>query len=1104
MAKIGELYVAITADNSSLKTGLNESSNVTKNFVNNTIKDLAKLAVGYVSVKTAITTVWEETKKLSATTASVQAATQASAEEMAKFRDIAYSMADSLGVSADGAMQAIEALAKAGISTSDILGGALTGALTLAAAGSTDVGFAAETAASAMTQFGLSGKDVSHIADLLANGANNAQGEISDMAMALSQSGLVASQAGLSIEETVGSLTALASAGLLGSDAGTSLRNMLLRLTPTSDEAAKKMDELSISAFDQGGKFIGLAAYAGRLQDALKDMSAEQRQAALVTMFGTDSIRAANVMITQGEAGMRKWIDTVNESGTAQEFANTKLQSLDGTFQKTQATLINTATKFGEELTPAMTVTMEAVQGLAMALSGIVGVAGMVLDGINAVTGGMGGVVIAAGAVAIALNVAFGGLPALLGGIAIAVGLVVKGISDMVGANDKLKKSDQEVHDQWKKFADERSKWYQEYYGKAAKGASIAANVESEALKKLMQEYRDAGKTKLQLLDDEEKAALEKAMAEKATEADLAVIRKVYMDKRVALYNEDAEEAFKSSQERIKTAKEEAEKELEIERKKVADAGIIVDDGYEDRVKKFDQYLEKYGENTLELVDLDKMSIEDLQALNDAYIKWKEAKQKKATSEEIARIVEVTSATGRYFDYTTGLFDSLSRAASTFGNEALGEVLDGLSAMASSAGDATNAVSRIFASAGTDVGAWVDLVKAGIDFVSDTWDALFNNNSKKRKKEREEEKKAEEERLEAVAKLDEEYTKKTNSQLENLELERDKAIAEARRIGANVYRIEAYYAGEIAKLRDSLVDTSLEEARVKSIEDQLRAEYDARKAAVESQIRFDEASARASVDKLKKRLKDAKEWTDKYGLGILGYDEIRDAEKELNEARARLNAIVAQNNTEVADAFAELDEQMRDELGTIILDLERYQSRAAEASGNIGTALTDALIESTSEADFTKSIMDMLRKMAIDAAVLAGGFADQFKAIGVMIAEALKDGLQEAELTGIRGQISSLYGGATAAIADINKLFDIPGFAVGTNFAPGGMAVVGEYGPEIVQLPRGASVQTNAVSEAKMGNTINLTQNYYSPTAIDPVQADRMARRAMRAGVYAS
>jgi hypothetical protein len=44
------------------------------------------------------------------------------------------------------------------VSTANILGGGLKGALSLAAAGQIDVGEAAEIAASAMTQFRLSGQ----------------------------------------------------------------------------------------------------------------------------------------------------------------------------------------------------------------------------------------------------------------------------------------------------------------------------------------------------------------------------------------------------------------------------------------------------------------------------------------------------------------------------------------------------------------------------------------------------------------------------------------------------------------------------------------------------------------------------------------------------------------------------------------------------------------------------------------------------------------------------------------------------------------------------------------------------------------------------------
>lgn len=255
---------------------------------------------------------------------------------------------DGAGYSAVQAAGGIEALIKAGVSVEDVMGGAMAGALTLAAAGQMDVAAAAEAASSAMVQFKLEGKDVPHIADLLAAGAGKAQGDVSDFTMALSQSGLVASQFGLSIEDTVGTLSAFASAGLLGSDAGTSFRSMLLRLANPAGEAADEMARLGISAYDTQGNFVGVTSLAGQLQNKLGGLDQATRDAALATIFGNDAIRAANVLYEQGADGISDWIEKVDDSGFAAEMAREKMNSLQGDLQKLWAVLGEVGIAAGE------------------------------------------------------------------------------------------------------------------------------------------------------------------------------------------------------------------------------------------------------------------------------------------------------------------------------------------------------------------------------------------------------------------------------------------------------------------------------------------------------------------------------------------------------------------------------------------------------------------------------------------------------------------------------------------------------------------------------------------------------------------------------------
>ncbi|MGO5255066.1 phage tail tape measure protein [Collinsella sp. LCP21S3_D3] len=253
--------------------------------------------------------------------------------QIAGLRKAALDAGRDTAFSATEAADGITALAKAGVSTADILSGGLRGALNLAASGQLSVADAAETTSAALVQFKLKGKDAGHVADLLAAGAGKAMGSVGDMGQALKQSGVVASQFGVSIEETVGTLAAFASTGMIGAEAGTGFKSMLLALAKPSREAQRAMDELGISAYDAEGQFVGITNLAGQLKDKLGDLTVEQRQAALSTIFGSFAIRNASVLYEQGAEGIQQWVDNVNDSGYAARVAAGLLDNLNGDLQ---------------------------------------------------------------------------------------------------------------------------------------------------------------------------------------------------------------------------------------------------------------------------------------------------------------------------------------------------------------------------------------------------------------------------------------------------------------------------------------------------------------------------------------------------------------------------------------------------------------------------------------------------------------------------------------------------------------------------------------------------------------------------------------------------
>ena len=269
----------------------------------------------------------------------VQAATHASAGDMERLREAALQAGKDTSFSATEAAQGIEELSKAGVATADVLNGGLKGALDLAAAGGLDVAEAAETAASALTQFKLKGSDVPHVADLLAAAAGKAQGSVHDMGMALNQAGLVAAQTGLSIEETTGGLAAFASAGLTGSDAGTSFKQMLLMLQAPSGKTKDLMDELGISLYDASGNAKGLAQFAGELRAKMSTLTPEVRANAMATIFGADAVRGASILYEQGAEGIQSWIDKTNDAGFAAETAAARTDNLAGDIERLKGSL---------------------------------------------------------------------------------------------------------------------------------------------------------------------------------------------------------------------------------------------------------------------------------------------------------------------------------------------------------------------------------------------------------------------------------------------------------------------------------------------------------------------------------------------------------------------------------------------------------------------------------------------------------------------------------------------------------------------------------------------------------------------------------------------
>jgi TP901 family phage tail tape measure protein len=264
----------------------------------------------------------------------VNAVTQETAANQELLRDAALEAGGATVFTAREAANALEELAKAGLSTSVILGGALTGSLDLAAAGQLEVARSAEIMGITLKQFNLDGTQAGRVADVLAAGANKAVGGVEELAQGLKFVGPVADSMNVSLEDTVATLTLFADRGILGEQAGTSLRGMLASLTSPSKEAKNELDRLGVTLYDSQGRFLGLENTAGELHRTLGDVTDAERDMSLGIIFGNMQVTAARTVVSAGAETWRDYRAAVDDTGIAARIAAERMDNLAGDAEK--------------------------------------------------------------------------------------------------------------------------------------------------------------------------------------------------------------------------------------------------------------------------------------------------------------------------------------------------------------------------------------------------------------------------------------------------------------------------------------------------------------------------------------------------------------------------------------------------------------------------------------------------------------------------------------------------------------------------------------------------------------------------------------------------
>jgi hypothetical protein len=329
-----------------------------------------------------------------------------------------------LKVEVDQAAGAIEVLARNGANLDEIQSGLAESSIFLANATGGDFAEAADLATDLMKIFGLEADNVNVAVDGATSVINNSKFSFNDYALAVARGAGASEAMGLSLDDFNVAIAGTSSLFNSGAEAGTGLRVMLERFIPKSDAASDTMKELGLIAFDTeeamrilkeagveplsdesgdlqsqlmdlwtsmglldstspdlgkefdnliestglmqnqffnaDGSMKDMADIAGILQTSFADLSDEQRNTALKTIFSGDAMRSVVGIMELGEDGFNSLADTMSQTD-AFDSASTRMDSVGGAIEIMMGIVDAAKIQIGQAFLPAIKSVAEAL-----------------------------------------------------------------------------------------------------------------------------------------------------------------------------------------------------------------------------------------------------------------------------------------------------------------------------------------------------------------------------------------------------------------------------------------------------------------------------------------------------------------------------------------------------------------------------------------------------------------------------------------------------------------------------------------------------------------------------------------------------------------------
>ena len=346
---------------------------------------LGILVAGTMAVATAATVATKRYVEFDDQMRTVQAITRSSAADTKRLRDEAKRLGATTAFTAAEAGAGMEKMALAGFNTTQIIE-AMPGVLDLAAASGEELALVSDIITDNLVAFGLSTKDTTHFADVMANTMARTNVDVAMLGEAYKYVSGTAGNLHLSLEEISAALGFMGDQAIKSGMAGRNLNSALIELTKGKKQDVLKglgIDPKSIQ--DGKGNLKDLASVVEAFEKkGFGNMSEDSiaKNAQIIDMFGVQGGRAFAKLLTaekefngevlKGSAALREMTkENEKADGVAKKMAQIKIGGLGGAFTILKSAIDGVFIELGERLAPALQSFTEQLTNLTNKAQGI-------------------------------------------------------------------------------------------------------------------------------------------------------------------------------------------------------------------------------------------------------------------------------------------------------------------------------------------------------------------------------------------------------------------------------------------------------------------------------------------------------------------------------------------------------------------------------------------------------------------------------------------------------------------------------------------------------------------------------------------------------------